>query len=304
MSPSKLRRAFGFYLRVMRLSTFAAVVGGALTLLLARSVYASLTESVFDLNREFSRRAGAIDKQSYRVSLNGQAMMISSHMTGESVHAVLDAADAQCRARSGGLEKDVARLPQVAMAKLTGFVFGVIRREWDNRGYVACIEREGDRGLAGLASDLREVARTGDLAKVGTLRYVSVDRAPGATKTHVLRQWTDGSFALGKVFPAEGDAPGSDLPEVPRPDGARRVLDASVEGSRFGVRVYDAPEAGDVILARYDRDLAAKGWTKVALAEKDAATTRVFDQGGADVFITATPSGERSTVSIASMPSN
>ena len=304
MTQSKLRRAFGLYLRVVRLSTFCAVVGGALTLLVARSVYGSVTESMLELNRAWSRRAGAIDQQSYRVRLNGQAMMISSHMTDDGVHAVLDAADAACRTRSGGLEKDVARLPQVALAKLTGFVFGVVRREWSNRGYVACIERPGDRGLAGLASDLGEVARTGDLAKLGTFRYVSVDRAPGATRTHVLRQWTEGSFDLGAVFPPEGDVPGSDLPEVARPDGARRVLDASVEGSRFGVRVYDSAETPAAVLARYDRDLAAKGWKRIDLSAKEAATTRVFDQGGADVFITATPSGGRSTVAIASMPSN
>jgi hypothetical protein len=302
MAPSKLRRAFRFYARVVRLSTFCAVVGGALTLLAARSVYGSVTESVFALNHELSRRAGALDRQSYRVQLNGQGMMTSSHMTDDSVRSVLDAAETQCRAKSGGLEKDVARLPQVALAKLTSFVFGVVRREWDNRGYVACFERDADRGLAGLASDLGDVARTGDVGKLGTFRYVSVDRGPRATKTHVLRQWTEGRFDLKTAFPAEGDVPGNDLPEVPRPDGARRILDASVEGSSFGVRVYDAPEPQSAVLARYDRDLTAKGWKKVDLVEKDAATMRVFDQGGADVFITATPSGDRSTVSIASMP--
>jgi hypothetical protein len=302
--PTKLRRAFRFHMRVVRLSTFCAVVGGVLALLAARSVYGSVTESVFDLNREWSRRTGSLDQQSYRVLFNGQALMTSSHMTDESVSAVLDAADAQCRARAGGLEKDVARLPQVALAKLTSFVFGVVHREWGNRGYVACIERGGDGGLAGLATDLREVARTGDVAKLGTFRYVSVDRAPGSTRTHVLRQWTEGSFNLGTLFPKEGDVPGTDLPEVARPDGARRVLDASVEGSHFGVRVYDAPQAPGAVLATYDRDLAARGWKKVELSEKEAPTTRVFDQGGADLFITATPNGERSTVSIASMPSH
>jgi hypothetical protein len=302
MTPSKLQRAFRFYARVLRLSTFGAVVGGALTLLLARTVYGSVAQGVFEANREWSRRAGALDRQSYRVQFNGQGMMISSHMTDESVRAVLEAADAQCRGKSGGLGKDIARLPQVAFAKLTSFVFGVVHQEWDNRGYVACFERDGDRGLAGLASDLGEVARTGDVGKLGTFRYVSVDRGPGATKTHVLRQWTEGKFDLKTAFPAEGDVPGSDLPTIGRPDGARRVLDASVEGSSFGVRVYDSPETGDAVLARYDRDLVAKGWRKVELPEKDARTMRAFDQEGADVFITATPSGDRSTVSIASMP--
>jgi len=302
MSIATLKRAFRLYLKVARLSTYCAVVGAVVATLVARSVYGSVTDTVVDLNREWARQAGSLDRQSYSVRFNGQAMNVSSHMVDDSVDAVLQAAEDDCRAHSGHLDGDIARLPGVAMAKLTSWVFGVVRRQWSDRGYVACIERDSDKGVAGLAADLGELAKTGDLGKVGAFRYVIVDRGPGATKTHVLRQWTDGEFNLVSMFPAQGDAPGRDLAEVPRPAGARRVLDASVDGSPFGVRVYDAPGAPESILARYEQDLVANGWTSVAVPEKDASKMRVFDLGASDLFITATRVGERSVVSIADMP--
>ena len=301
---AKARRGFALYVKIVRLSTFSFVVGLAVTLLIARSVYGSAAESVYELNREWSRKAATLDKQSYRVNLNGQSLMTSSHMSDEGVHAVLQAADDECRAHTGGLDGDIAKLPGAAMAKLTSFVFGVVHREWKNRGFVACFERDGNRGLEGLVNDLGEVAKTGDVGKLGTFRYVSVDRGPNATKTHVLRQWTEGTLNIKSMFPAEGDAPGSDLAEVARPEGSRRVLDASVDGSHFGVRVYEAPGGPEAVLASYDRELAAKGWKKVDLSEQDAKTMRVFDQAGANLFLSASAGQKGSVVSIADMPAN
>lgn len=311
MSFAKMRHAFHVYLKVVRLSTFLAVVGCVASLLAARSVYGSATKSFVDLDREWSRQVGKLERDSYRVRFNGQAMRISSHMTDASIHDVLTAAEDECRAHSGGLEADIAkipalaeRLPALALGKMAGFVFGTMRHESDEAGYVACIEREGTAGVAGIGDDLRAAVESGDIGKLGTLRYVIAERGPRATKTHVLRQWTEGEFNLAKLFPAEGDVAGTDLAEVSRPDGARRILDASVEGAAVGVRVYEAPGTPASILARYDGELAAKGWKNVELPPKDAVSKRVFDQGPTDLFITASPNkyGAGTVVSIADLP--
>jgi hypothetical protein len=301
----KLRRAFGLSMKVMRLSTFAAVVGGIFTVCFARSVYGSATQSVFNLNQELSQRTGELERQSYRVLVNGQAMMISSHMVDASMKEVLDEAEASCKASSGGLEADLAHLPKYAMQKVSSLIFGVVRRETEHRGFVACMENNRMEGAVGMSADLREVARTGDIGKLGTFRYVTVDRSPDAKRTHVLRQWTEGSFNLTALFPKEGDVPGNDLAELPRPDSSRRILDASIEGSRFGVHVYDAAGAPAAILAGYDRDMGPKGWRRIDLTEKEAGNSRVYDSGGGQIFLSVTPAASdhaRSTVAIASMP--
>ncbi len=302
---TKVRRAFGLSMKVMRLSTFAAVVGGIFTVCVGRSVYASATESVFSLNQELSQRTGELERQSYRVRVNGQAMMVSSHMVDASMKEVLDEAEASCKASSGGLQADLAHLPKYALQKVSSLIFGVVRREADHRGFVACMENNRMEGAMGMSADLQEVARTGDIGKLGTFRYVTVERSPGATRTHVLRQWTEGSFNLTTLFPKEGDVQGSDLTELPRPDGSRRILDASIEGSHFGVRVYDAAGTPATILAGYDRDMGPKGWRRVDLTDKEAGSSRVYDSGGGQIFLSVTPAASnhaRSTVAIASMP--
>ena len=272
--------------------------------MVARSVYGSTAASLYEIDRKWARQTGSIDKQQYRVHLNGQAMAISSHMTDKSIRDVLKAAEDECRAHTGGLDGEFTKLPGYAMAKLTSFVFGVVHQEWADHGYVACIERDGNRGVAGLASDVRDLMKTGDISKLGTFRYVEADRGKGTTKTHVLRQWTEGEFSLAKMFPAEGDVPGSDLAEVPRPAGGRRILEASVNGSPLGVRVYDSPGAPEAILAGYEKDFVSKGWKSVSVPEKDAQKMRVFDQGESDVFISASRTGARTVVSISDLPPN
>jgi hypothetical protein len=302
MSFEKLRRPMRLYLKIARLSTFCAFVGAIAAVLLARSVYGSVAQSIAEVDREWARRAGALDEQAYQVRLNGQTMTLSSHMVDDGVHDVLDAADEECRARSAGFSADIAKLPDVAMVKLTSWMFGVLRRESKDHGYVACIVPDGDRDIAGYSKVLSAVAQTGDIGKLGTFRYVIAERSARSTRTHVLRHWTEGAFNLKEMFPAQGDAPGTDLAGVARPEGARRILDASVDGSPFGVRVYDGSGVPATILDGYQRDLVAKGWTSVSMPDEDALRMRVFDHGGADLFITASKYGDRTVVSIASVP--
>ena len=223
-------RCFGarsvLYVRVVRLSTFCAVAGAG-PVAVRRALRLRLDDRVG--LRDQSRMVAA--RRRARSAVVPGAAQRSGHDDLEPHDGRERPRGARRRRRAmpgevGGLEKDIAHLPQVAMAKLSSFVFGVVHREWSNRGYVACIERGGDGGLAGLATDLRDVAQTGDIAKLGTFRYVSVDRGPGATKTHVLRQWTEGEFNLSKLFPATGDVPGSRSPRGRasrrRATGARR----------------------------------------------------------------------------------
>ena len=65
---------------------------------------------------------------------------------------------------------------------------------------------------------------------------------------------------LHELFPAEGDAPGSDLEGVARPEESRRTLTAIVGRGEHAVRVYESPLALGTAVASYDGRMAALGY--------------------------------------------
>ncbi len=67
------------------------------------------------------------------------------------------------------------------------------------------------------------------------------------------------STPLQELFPAEGDAPGSDLEGVARPEQSRRTLTAIV-GTDHAVRVYESSLALEPAVASYDRQMSALGY--------------------------------------------
>jgi hypothetical protein len=64
---------------------------------------------------------------------------------------------------------------------------------------------------------------------------------------------------LSELFPAEGDAPGSDLEGVARPEQSRRTMTAVV-GSDHAVRVYESALAVEAAVTSYDRQMSALGY--------------------------------------------
>jgi hypothetical protein len=207
--------------------------------------------------------------------------------------------------------KGLAESAKLAPAKEEGLPgIGVIRKEGAARGAVACLARDGSEGSAGFLRGVHAMLASGDLAELGKLRYVVVERSPGATRTHVVAAWTDGPFHLGALFPkGEKDAPGSDPLGAPRPEGSRRLLTASLEGVPYGVRVYDAASAPAEVLAGYDRAMPGQGWRAIAGVagglDAKGRSGRAFTRDGVDLMIFADPSrrdATRAVVSVIELP--
>jgi hypothetical protein len=68
------------------------------------------------------------------------------------------------------------------------------------------------------------------------------------------------STPLNELFPVEGDAPGSDLEGVARPENSRRTMTAVVGRGEHAVRVYESPLALEPAVTSYDRRMAALGY--------------------------------------------
>lgn len=72
---------------------------------------------------------------------------------------------------------------------------------------------------------------------------------------------------LNELFPAEGDAPGSDLEGVARPENARRTLTAIVGKNEHAVRVYETPRSVQAAVSSYDRQMSALGYVTTGALE-------------------------------------
>jgi hypothetical protein len=75
------------------------------------------------------------------------------------------------------------------------------------------------------------------------------------------------STPLNELFPLEGDAPGSDLAEIARPEQARRTMTAVVGSGAHAVRVYESPLPVEVAVTSYDRQMAALGYATTGSLE-------------------------------------
>lgn len=235
------------------------------------------------------------------LSVNGQRLYVASRQSALSVQDVLDRFADQCRARRGQgafapLGAGVAESPQPApdraraMSRLLEELshpmrLGVLRHEGAGQGHLVCFERPADRaGLGDLITGLGELAETGDLSRLGAPRYVSARRLENQ-RTHVLTVWSEGPLELGALISGAGDAPGADLPDVPRPPDTVRLLSARVAGRTLGLWLYDAIQTRDQVLAFYDRALPAAGFEPVhglpdATRPAERVAMRAFTKNG------------------------
>jgi len=65
---------------------------------------------------------------------------------------------------------------------------------------------------------------------------------------------------IEQLWPAEGDAPGSDLSEIPRPHDARRTATIIVGKGEHSVRVYESSLSVEASVASYDTQMKARGF--------------------------------------------
>ena len=238
--------------RLLRVSAAATMLTLIASLALAKKVYGNVSDMAVHFGDELSKlpseqRLGDMATSDvYRIRINGATLQIATAVTDTGVDDVLARAEDDCRAHADGMAADFSHLGKVLPkdaphAEQGAPGFGFVRTEVkDEHGYVICFAN--GRKLSPLEAWERvgEAAKTGEISKIGHLRYLTA-RTDAHGKTKVVAVWTDQPFNVFEMFPAEGDAPGSDPPNVPRPDGSRRIFTSYAEGAPAAIRIYDVP---------------------------------------------------------------
>jgi hypothetical protein len=287
--------------RTLRVSFYFFCVFALLSLFAARALYAHVQDAARALGHELAGVSG-LTSGAETVLLNGARFHHAALHVQDSVSAVLDAVEAHCQQSTGlftstmrELEREhrdaLDRHPEIGSIRR-----GVLRSEWDDGGMLVCFVGQGDDGLSGLKRAARRFMATSDLSAFGFVRYATAERTKdGGTRVMVL--WTDGELPLSKMFPATGDAQGSDSTELPRPPNARRTLSAAAEGTTLVLRSYESRDRRAGLERFYDHRMTEKGW-KVAAKVSQKGTTAYLHEDGRQAFVTLAEANERTYVTM------
>ena len=306
MNPERLvwRGTKGWVARSVRVTLATGCVMTAFGLVAVRVSYARATQAGMDFGDQLRQLgdhhlSGDLNGDAYEVLLNGQVINSSSADTSRPVHEVLAYFQAQCNEDAVGLGDKLAHLgPTVStlssQAGIPGFM--TIRREQEDAGFVFCMAT--DHELVGPEQlDRIKAAASGDLGKIGDIRYVSV-RVQG-DHTNVVAAWTRGKFDVAAMFPQNRDSPGDDFANVPRPEGSRRILSGTVTGAPFGVNAYEVPGEPDAVMASVDAKLQAAGFKPTSMPDETAKASHFYSLGDVlDIGVNAiATSGGKTNVS-------
>lgn len=273
--------------RVLRLSLYFACISSIPMLLTARALYAATREDAFSIGHELLGLAD-LTHEAETVELNGERFHHALASSSAPLTQVLDRIVDHCQEQPGpalrALEEAARLAPQrfARHAPPGAMRNAVFREQAAERGMVVCfVGGPENTSVSGWFTALRRFSSTRDLSAFGRLRYFFAEQSQGQTR--VVSLWADTGLNLSKLFPASGDAAGSDSLVLPRPPLARRTLAASAEGLSFAVRTYQSNQALDQTQRFYDDWMTQRGWQVQHDAE--SGTSSYLRQDGFQAFV-------------------
>jgi hypothetical protein len=284
---------------LLRASCVTACLAAAILACLLSTAKARLGESLIEFGEQLTlSTGGTLSSGTSHFVINGLEFNRLTSTTPLSVKQALDRLNGFCQQRAGVRGPD-----DLLTASTTGTpeplaLGGSYRHEAENAGVLACIDTGGPLSVPELTTRLKDFARTGNLSSVGRLRYVLARREKSVTS--ILALWTDGDAPILHLFPKAGDAPGRDIPDVPRPENSERVLSAWQPGVPYALTVYRSRGSSIPALSHwYEAQLTQHGWRVIPARAPD---TLIAQQGTRTLIVrSATARGGGIATSVAEL---
>jgi hypothetical protein len=261
-----------------RVLAYGVAVSATLGFFTVHSAAADFREQGLKLGENLTELSDLLGETT-EVRLNQQSIYMSTGESDEPVSVVLDRFQANCDSHPGAmkslLDDVVAKKALTAQGKDPNTLTTQRNDSPDKEaGTVLCMA--GDGGKVDWKDAFRAFQQTGDLSNIGNLRYAYVQKTKKGV-TAIRTVWTEGHFNFYAILPQDksGDAPGSDAPNVPRPDNSRRIFTAEAANDQYAARYYETDDAPADALAAYDHKMAALGWEMIT-TDESAATTHWY----------------------------
>ncbi len=286
-SPS-LRRVKGT-LRVAAWLSCASLAGFGI---LAHSANANARQTSMSFGRELAALAPEPEGVTH-IKLNGQSIYYAQEFNKDSVHDVLGHFQEICEKNPSAFGEVFAKIPKDQFRNPKGepipappsdIAAGVIKQEGDTEGMIICFTK-GTKSGSTFAEAMTKFNQTQDLGEIGKLRYVYVTK--GARETKTITAWTEDSFRFDKIgltANSSEESLGTDT-ALPKPEGARRVMNAEVVGTPYGVRVYEVKQSPDEVAAFYDNWAHNAHFTGIAPDLENGARVRAYFHEGTQVML-------------------
>lgn len=239
-----------------------------------------------------------------KLTLNGAEVRLRASGTSESLNSVVQRLETACGSVVAGPESHPRRDDSYG-TEGTLLPIPIWRVQSKNEALVACLAPAAPLTLSGLRRMSRHFSASSDLASWGSFGFAHA--VTTSERTSILVAATGRALDLARMFPASGDAPGSDLPHLPRPEG-RRVLTVSLDETPL-LAAYEAQRAPLAAIASYAKHLETAGFTvkrqhhhthqKQALVARGSGVTAI-----ATVSPAAAPgrTSKQSTLTLAVLP--
>lgn len=278
-SASRSRRSDSLKARLLgtlRVTIYLGIVSLVLLYWSVRSAYAEGERAMRRLGEQLLAELGpAIVGPPQALQINGQTLFLGVTQSPYSVRETLDQFEESCASKADPREQfpmipgwdptpdELRKMPSDLQKVLNQDPtrFGTIRHESEEQGQISCLAQpKHHRGFMAVMEAAKEFLESGDLSRLGDMRYATARKLDNG-ETQVIAIWSEGKFPIYSLFPEEGDAPGSDMPNVPRPPGGTRRFSAAAEGQSFGMRIYSSERPPQEVLDFYEGELPKGGWS-------------------------------------------
>jgi hypothetical protein len=275
---------------LLRLTAYCTIVFLGVALVAARRLRADIGEAGLSAGRRLSKLADLLGGTE-TIELNGEQMHHSSSFTKQDVKTVLDRFENYCADSPSMLGRAMSDFPKSLSGTIEravpmrAFRLGFVRDEAKGRGMIACFVSDKPSTFAGLKERLERLVTTLRLGELGHFRYVYAEPS-GEGSTHVVALWADSDLDIRAMFPAKGDAAGTDSVVLPRPPNARRTLSASAAEMPYAVRMYVSADASSSVDQYYRGWMAEHRFSEVEGAQNREGTSAYLRDDGYQAFVT------------------
>jgi hypothetical protein len=295
LSPEKRRHLRG----CLRVMAYFAVIGTVTGAVQVRQARAEVKSKSIELGRQMMQLAHATDHDVNKVVWNGQAMYVASSLSKDTPKAVLDRYEGHCASN--------AAQPAAGWRELAGkeakdkpfFQAGMLRAGDDSEGTILCFAK-GAQSKGTVKEAVTAFAETGELGALGSMRYVYV-RPTDQGNTLVLTAWTDDKFSVKELVAEDDkDSLGEDFPQIPRAPDQHRMISTKLEGTPFGLNVYEGKDSPEKVAAFYDEQMPKLGWfgidPELDQIEKEegalSTVARLYEKDGVVLTVVMRPQKE------------